>query len=94
MNRDRSYYRKMRKRAIKRKKNIITFYNCWQTKFDGELSKGKVHCSCGACTSKTRNKGNRRKIHGNYSPNINFKHSDLLKIESMDSQLNELLLIS
>lgn len=54
---------------------------------DGELSKGKIHCSCGICTEKTRNKGNRRKLSRNYWPSLNFKTSDLRKIESMNEQL-------
>ena len=49
----------------------------------GKLNKGKIHCSCGMCISKTRNK-TRRKIHGNYAPSINYKPSDLRKIQKMD----------
>lgn len=37
---------------------------------------------------KTRNKGySRRHIHGNYAPSINYKPSDLRKIQSMNEQL-------
>lgn len=48
------------------------------------LSKGKIHCSCGMCRTKTNNKGKHRKIHGNYAPSKNWKFSDLKKIESMN----------
>lgn len=61
--------------------------NCtpyWYVKHRGELNKGKIHCSCGMCSAKTRNKGKRRYIHGgNYSPAINYKISDLRKIQQM-----------
>lgn len=85
-NRNRAYYRKMRVKHINRKKRINR--NCgwyWHYEYDGMYSKGKIHCSCGMCLAKTRNKNyKRRHIHGNYSPNINYKPSDLRKIEAMD----------
>lgn len=56
----------------------------WTVKARGELSKGKIHCSCSMCSSKTRNKGRRRQLYGNYAPAINYKHSDLQKINQMD----------
>ena len=51
----------------------------WNVKHLGQLSKGKIHCSCPMCRAKTRNKGNRR----SYSPSINYKPSELRKIEKM-----------
>lgn len=57
-NRTRDYYRKMRKKFIHHKKFInqkcfgywnMPFYDC-----DGKYSKGKIHCSCPICASKTR----------------------------------------
>lgn len=88
-NHNRGYYREQREKHISRKKKIIHMNgNYWNYKFDGILSKGKIHCSCGMCMNKTRNKSYRRRhIHGNYAPNINFKASDLRKIESMNQQL-------
>jgi len=90
-NRNRAYYRDVRKRHIDRKKRIIkNLDNYWHYEYDGVLSKGKIHCSCGMCMAKTRNKKYRRRhIHGNYAPNINYKHSDQQKIESAESQLND-----
>lgn len=90
-NHNRGYYREMRKKHINRKKRIIkNLNNYWYFKHEGELSKGKIYCSCGMCSAKTRNKKyKRRHIHGNYAPNLNWKHSDLIKIESLKSQLKE-----
>ena len=53
-------------------------------KHRGQLNKGKIHCSCHLCSVKTRNKGKRRHLHGNYAPSVNYKVSDLKKIEKMD----------
>lgn len=63
MNRDRAYYRKMRRKHIARKVNIVK--NTWyaseeslhDAKFVGRLNKGKVHCSCMLCTGKTKYRG-------------------------------------
>lgn len=78
----RDYYRKMRKKHIRRKERIINEMNgYWHYKHLGELSKGKIHCSCELCTTKTNNKG-----HGKA---INYKPSDLRKIEDMEYQLVE-----
>lgn len=52
--------------------------------YRGQLNKGKIHCSCAICSTKTKNKGKRRHLHGNYAPNINYKFSDLRKIEKMN----------
>jgi len=52
-------------------------------KYRGMLNKGKIHCSCALCSAKTRNKGKRRKLGKNYAPSINWKHTDIQKIESM-----------
>ena len=50
MNRERSYYRAMRRKHIKRKKRICQKYGFdWYSK-DGQYSKGKIHCSCMMCT--------------------------------------------
>lgn len=54
-----------------------------------QYSKNKIHCSCPACSAKTRNKGNRRTLHANYSPSINYKISDKRKIDSMINDVKE-----
>lgn len=56
----------------------------WVVRSRGHLDKGNIHCSCGMCMAKTRNKGRRRRIHGNYAPSINYKISDLRKVQQMD----------
>jgi hypothetical protein len=91
-NHNRGYYREMRKKHIRRRKRIDQMYgDYWQYKYEGELSKGKIHCSCGMCMAKTRNKKYRRRhIHGNYAPNINYKFSEKKKILNMEEQLKEL----
>ena len=54
MNRTRDYYRHHRERVIKRKKDIIHAQNdYWHVRFEGELSKGKIHCSCPLCRRKS-----------------------------------------
>lgn len=86
---NRGYYREQRNKHIRRKKRIIHMLNdYWHFEYEGVLSKGKIHCSCGMCMGKTRNKNySRRHIHGNYAPSINYKPSDLRKIQSMNEQL-------
>ena len=90
---NRGYYRIMRKKHINRKKRINHALNdYWNYKFEGQLSKGKIHCSCGACMAKTRNKGyKRRHIHGNYSKNLNWSHTDACKLKAMDQQIEDLI---
>lgn len=91
MNRDRSYYRKMRAKHIRRKKKLAenNFGSGWHFEYDGMYSKGKIHCSCPLCSAKTRNKGKRRLLHGNYATSLNYKHSDMCKILSMEDELRE-----
>ena len=52
-----------------------------------QFSKNKIHCSCGMCSTKTRNKGKRNKK--NYHRAINYKNSDMKKMISMDDQMEE-----
>ena len=72
---NRGYYRYMRNKHISRKKRIVHEMNdYWIYKYDGQYSKGKIHCSCGMCMIKTRNKKyKRRHIQSNYALNINYK---------------------
>lgn len=86
MNRDRSYYRKMRAKHIHRKKKLGRWF---KLKYDGMYSKNKIHCSCPMCTRKTNNKGKNRLKHGNYYPSKDWKHSDLQKIQKMDDEIKE-----
>ena len=81
-----SYHKALRKRRIARtcpaaNSSIGDYYpNLHQ------YSKNKVHCSCYMCSAKTRNKGKRRRLHGNYAPSINYKHSDQKKVIAMNMQ--------
>jgi hypothetical protein len=89
-----------RKKAL-RKKNINWYWAAYT--WNGELtphwyynnlhqySKNKIHCSCGMCMAKTRNKRyKRRHIHGNYAPSINYKHSELKRQLAMTQEELEL----
>ena len=82
-----------RNKALRKQK--INWYQC-VTSYDGverpiwyynnlhQYSKNKIHCSCGVCMAKTRNKNyKRRHIHGNYAPAINYSARDKRKILSM-----------
>ncbi len=51
-NRTRSYYREAREKSIARKYRISHDY--WYVKHPGMLSKGKIHCSCWMCATKTK----------------------------------------
>ena len=89
-NRDVSWRKARRKRRIAREiyrfwKNYGACDNNWEY-YDNlhQYSKNSIHCSCPACSSKTRNKGKRRYKSGNYSPHINYKASDLRRIIDMD----------
>lgn len=54
MNRARDYYRKVRAKAIRRKRRIIRDqHDYWHVKHEGMLSKGKIHCSCPLCRHKS-----------------------------------------
>lgn len=49
-----------------------------------QYSKNKIHCSCGMCSAKTRNKGKRRMISKNYSPSVNYTIKDQRRKDEMD----------
>ena len=61
MSRTRAYTRKMRAKAIKRKKRITSHYPGSDTfpyySHDGIYSKNKIHCSCPMCSERARNNG-------------------------------------
>jgi hypothetical protein len=55
MSRTRAYTRKMRAKAIKRKKRIVSNWRWFENGYyphDGMYSKNKIHCSCPLCKSK------------------------------------------
>lgn len=79
MNRNRNYYRKQRERSIKRKFAIQQFTlgtEYAEEIYDGkkgQLSKGKVHCSCSMCRTKSYDE---------------LSHRDKLQQESAKEQLH------
>lgn len=87
-NRSREYYRCMARRKALRKRRISKAVFGWEY-YDNihQYSKNKIHCSCPDCSTKTRNKGKRKK--GNYCRAINYKGTDLIKQTSMDEQMYE-----
>lgn len=92
MNRGKGYLRRERAKHIKRRKSLVEqlCYH-WAPAFDGMLSKGKIHCSCPLCTTKSKNKGKRRYMKKNYAPNYNWKHSDKIKIDKMNQDLKDFI---
>lgn len=54
MERGRAYTRYQRNMHINRKKRIIHAKDdYWYYKYEGKLSKGKIHCSCWMCRLKS-----------------------------------------
>ena len=88
MNRERSYYREMRNKHISRKKRIAKSIG-WTKRHDGMFSKGKIHCSCPMCAEKTNTKRIGRVGKYYCHKPENWKHSDLLKIQSMEDDYKE-----
>ena len=86
-NRDISKRKALRKRQITR--NIYRQGNSDYYDSLHQYSKNKIHCSCAQCSKKTRNKGYRRTAKKNYNRSINWKKSDLIKIEAMCADLKE-----
>lgn len=81
-NHTRDYYRKVRAKAITRKKRLDhkiywadSTSGAWY-KHDGCYSKGKIHCSCDMCNAKTRFSG--------------YKFSDLVKHERDKAKVEEM----
>lgn len=92
MNRTKEYNRyKMFSKAL-RKRNIsnrVYGYDVYENLH--QYSKNQIHCSCPCCSEKTKNKGHRRQK-GNYNRSVNYKHSDKIKIDKLNNQINELSL--
>lgn len=87
-----------RNKALRKQKLAREIYKSCLTDSNGNVkeyyanlhqySENKVHCSCGMCSAKTRNKGKRRR-QGVYSPSINYTISDIRKVQSMNFSKEE-----
>lgn len=81
------------RKALRKRRLADRIYRCWHED-DGwhyynnlhQYSKNKIHCSCPACQTKTRNKGHRRYKAGNYNRNLNYKASELRRLLAMDEE--------
>lgn len=77
-----------RKKALRKRKIDRFHYGCVYPWYDNlhQYSKNKIHCSCPMCSAKTRNKGRRSHNGKGFAPSINYKISDLRKVQAMDYQ--------
>ena len=76
-----------RKKALRKRRIVEDCYILYDSGYYDNLhqySKNKIHCSCPMCTQKTNNRG-RNKWYGKGCKN--WKHSDLIKIGRLESQL-------
>ena len=83
----RAHNRIMSRRKALRKKRLAEeiYYRGKEFPYYGNLhqySKNKIHCSCPACSPKTRNKGRRKPC--NYQRALNYKISELKRQIAMD----------
>ena len=86
-NRRQAWRHALRKRRIARQ-----VYKSWHWDEDEwdyydhlhQFSKNKIHCSCPMCSAKTRNKGKRSRLAHGYARHINYKPSDLKKIQRLE----------
>lgn len=84
--------RRLRERHIKKKEHILKTGGKEQPpRCRGMLDKGKVHCSLPQYSPKTRNKGQRRLVHGNYNENLNYMPRDRRRIDSMVQEEKEMM---
>lgn len=86
-NRNAQYNRAQKRKFIRRRKNIVRFVyleNPEENKAfcQSKLSKGKLHCSCPLCSTKT----NKSK-----SDHSGWKLMDRKTLDKMDSELKEFL---
>lgn len=72
--RSQAYNRHHRKRVIERKTKIAKQIG-WHSRYTGYFAKGKIHCSCGMCSNKTKKNG--------------FPHSQVIQLERLNSQLSD-----
>ena len=90
------YNRDVSKRKALRKRRLADrIYRCWHDDdwhyYDNlhQYSKNKIHCSCPICSTKTKNKGKRKK--GNRHRARNYKRMDMRHLIDMDQNLEEAL---
>lgn len=90
-NRRRSFIKALRKRRIDRNVSYPFYYRGTEKPdnygfYDNlhQYSKNKIHCSCPMCSAKTRNKGKSK--HKGMSRPINYKHSDIKKLQRLEYQ--------
>lgn len=88
-NRRLSTLKALRKRRIDHAVSYPFYYRGTEKSYDigfynnlHQYSKNKIHCSCAMCSAKTRNKGNSK--HKGISKPINYKISDLRKIQKLE----------
>lgn len=80
MKRNRSQYRSARERAIRRKEKFLLAYGgdyylqAWTRGCRGRLAKGKIHCSCWMCRTKSYDM---------------LSHSDRRKLDRAQAQMDE-----
>ena len=87
--RDKNYLKAKRKQKIDKEVSYFCYTWFGHGYYNNlhQYSKNKIHCSCSYCSAKTRNKGKRRLLNGNYSPSINYKISDQRKIDNIKFQI-------
>lgn len=79
----RAHNRIMSRRKALRKRRLdaaLSYYPMYGNLH--QYSKNKIHCSCPACSPKTRNKGRRKPC--NYQRALNYKIADLKRQIAMD----------
>ena len=88
-NRHKSLVKAKRKQKISRSIYSSAFWSGDYYNNLHQYSKNKIHCSCGLCSAKTRNKSeSRRKIPRNYAPNYNPSIKDKKSLERLDYEEN------
>jgi hypothetical protein len=76
------------RKALRKRRLADRIYRCWHGDdwhyYDNlhQYSKNKIHCSCPMCSTKTKNKGKRKK--GNYHRTRNYKRMDVRRLIDMD----------
>ncbi len=80
--------RVMKARKIKRKENILkNVFLDDAPIIRGKLDKGKVHCSCGMCSTKSTKMNGRTCRTISYNSNSWYKASERRKMDACDVQL-------
>ena len=88
-----NYTKAKRKRDMDKNIHLRSWYGSvyGQPWYDNlhQYSKNTIFCSCHLCSVKTRNKGKRRHLHGNYAPSIYYSHADIRKMMRMTASEEE-----